>query len=63
MQESVVLTRGRLLFYVKNPGHYDAQLYRLYKNLQETYGYSDLDAFLVLKDILGAVWNRIHPTK
>ena len=43
--------------------YYDAQLYRLYKNLQETYGYSDLDAFLVLKDILGAVWNRIHPTK
>ena len=37
--------------------YYDAQLYRLYKNLQETYGYSDLDAFLVLKDILGAVWN------
>ena len=34
--------------------YYDAQLYRLYKNLQETYGYSDLDAFLVLKDILGA---------
>ena len=30
----------------------------LLQDLKRTYGYSELDAFLVLKDILAAVWKE-----
>ena len=36
---------------------FQAALRRLLEDLGETYGYSALDAFLVLKDILGALWS------
>lgn len=35
---------------------YAAELERLLDNLQKEYGYSELDTFLVLKDILASVW-------
>ena len=37
--------------------YYAAELNRLLTDLKEKYGYNDLDAFLVLKDILAVVWN------
>lgn len=37
--------------------YYAAELSKLLADLQEKYGYNDLDAFLVLKDILAVVWN------
>lgn len=36
---------------------YAAELERLLKDLEKRYGYTELDAFLVLKDILAGVWN------
>lgn len=38
-------------------GEYIAELARLLRKLQEEYGYRGLDALLVLKDILGNIWN------
>lgn len=35
---------------------FEAELLRLLDQLEQTYGYGSLDAFLVLKDILGAMW-------
>ena len=37
---------------------YAAELRRLLDDLQARYGYGDLDAFLVLKDILAAIWGE-----
>lgn len=37
---------------------YAAGLERLLDGLQKRYGYNELDAFLVLKDILASVWKR-----
>ena len=37
---------------------YGCELQKLLKQLKQEYGYSDLDALLVLKDILGREWNR-----
>lgn len=36
---------------------FTAELSRLLEELQKEYGYSPLDAFLVLKDILAGIWN------
>ncbi len=38
--------------------HYVARLDALLKDLRNAYGYSELDAFLVLKDILAVVWKH-----
>ena len=38
-------------------GEYSLQLERLLRKLSADYGYSDLDSFLVLKDILAQLWN------
>lgn len=35
---------------------YAAELSRLLEDLEKTHGYNELDAFLVLKDILACVW-------
>ena len=35
---------------------YASELERLLEELKKTYGYNELDAFLVLKDILAKVW-------
>ncbi len=35
---------------------YALQLGRLIDDLEKKYGYDDMNAFLVLKDILAAVW-------
>ena len=35
---------------------FEAELRRLLDQLEQTYGYGSLDAFLVLKDILGSMW-------
>ena len=35
---------------------YASELCRLLSSLEQRYGYSELDSFLVLKDILAAVW-------
>ena len=35
---------------------YAAELERMLEELKRTYGYNELDAFLVLKDILAQVW-------
>ena len=35
---------------------YAAQLKRMLQDLEKKYGYNELDAFLVLKDILAYVW-------
>ncbi len=37
---------------------YEAELERLLEKLKREYGYGELDAFLVLKDILAGVWKR-----
>ncbi len=37
---------------------YEEELERLLKDLEKRYGYEELDAFLVLKDILAVVWKR-----
>ncbi|MDO5411782.1 MAG: helix-turn-helix transcriptional regulator, partial [Lachnospiraceae bacterium] len=37
-------------------GMYAAELKRLLDDLQKRYGYDELNAFLVLKDILASVW-------
>ena len=37
---------------------YEAELERLLERLKREYGYGELDAFLVLKDILAGVWKR-----
>lgn len=36
--------------------YYAAELWKLLIDLKKKYGYNDLDAFLVLKDILAVVW-------
>ncbi len=48
-----------LLTYQKqvNTPNYAARLSIMIDELKEEYGYSELDAFLVLKDILAKVWN------
>ena len=40
-----------------NTPYYAVKLEVLLKQLREEYGYNELDAFLVLKDILAQVWN------
>lgn len=40
-----------------NTEEYRRQLDRLLQKLSDDYGYSDLDSFLVLKDILAELWN------
>ena len=37
---------------------YEEQLQKLLSNMEKQYGYNALDAFLVLKDILGQLWNK-----
>ncbi len=37
-------------------GHYAAALEELLQSLKTSYGYNDLDAMLVLKDILSHIW-------
>ena len=37
---------------------YAEQLGRLLDNLKKEYGYGELDAMLVLKDILASVWKK-----
>lgn len=37
---------------------YEEQLEKLLANMEKEYGYNALDAFLVLKDILGQLWNK-----
>ena len=37
---------------------YEEQLEKLLANVESEYGYNSLDAFLVLKDILGQLWNK-----
>lgn len=41
---------------------YGRKLQKLLGQLKIEYGYNDLDALLVLKDILGRVWNRKERT-
>ena len=41
---------------------YGRELHKLLGQLKIEYGYNDLDALLVLKDILGRVWNRKERT-
>ena len=41
---------------------YGHKLQKLLEQLKKEYGYNDLDALLVLKDILGRVWNRKERT-
>lgn len=36
---------------------YAAELEKMLNDLEKKYGYSELDSFLVLKDILASVWN------
>lgn len=36
---------------------YETELNRMLRDLEKKYGYNELDAFLVLKDILANVWN------
>ena len=43
-------------------GKYGRELQKLLGQLKKEYGYNDLDALLVLKDILGRVWNRKERT-
>lgn len=38
--------------------YYAAGLWKLFIDLEKKYGYNDLDAFLVLKDILAVVWKN-----
>ncbi len=37
---------------------YMAELDKLLNDLERKYGYSELDSFLVLKDILASLWNK-----
>lgn len=37
---------------------YEEQLQKLLSDMEKQYGYNALDAFLVLKDILGQLWNK-----
>lgn len=37
---------------------YEEQLQKLLFDMEKEYGYNALDAFLVLKDILGQLWNK-----
>ena len=39
-----------------NTANYAVRLMRMLGELKEEYGYQELDAFLVLKDILAKVW-------
>lgn len=39
-------------------GCYAKELDRLLKDIEKRYGYGELDAFLILKDILAAVWKN-----
>lgn len=39
-----------------NTANYAVRLMRMLDELKEEYGYQELDAFLVLKDILAKVW-------
>lgn len=41
-----------------DPSRYEEALVRLLNDLEKDYGYSRLDAFLVLKDILGGLWSN-----
>ena len=41
-----------------NLDHYTPQLEGMLAKLKGEYGYSDEDAFLVLKDILARIWNK-----
>lgn len=41
---------------------YGRELQKLLGQLKIEYGYNDLDALLVLKDVLGRVWNRKERT-
>lgn len=38
--------------------YYEEKLQKLLAYMQEMYHYNELDAFLVLKDILGQLWNK-----
>ena len=40
----------------RNTGNYVARLNIMIDELKKEYGYNELDAFLVLKDILAKVW-------
>ena len=42
---------------------YAAELCRLLDSLEQRYGYNELDSFLVLKDILAAVWKGREEVK
>lgn len=37
---------------------YEEQLQKMLFDMEKEYGYNALDAFLVLKDILGQLWNK-----
>ena len=39
-------------------GQYSRELEKMLMRLKADYGYSDEDAFLVLKDILAQIWNE-----
>lgn len=41
-----------------NVADYEKQLKKLLADMEKQYGYDALDAFLVLKDILGRMWNK-----
>ncbi len=41
-----------------NTANYALRLQNMIDELKEEYGYNDMDAFLVLKDILGNVWQK-----
>ena len=49
-----------LLSYQKevNTANFAARLSMMLEELKRDYGYTDLDAFLVLKDILGKLWTN-----
>jgi len=42
-----------------NTPNYEVRLIEMLNELKKEYGYNDLDAFLVLKDILAQVWKRV----
>jgi len=46
-----------------NISYYTVRLEAMLRELRSAYGYSELDAFLVLKDILAQVWNEKKHTK
>ncbi len=41
-----------------NVGYYEVQLNAMLQTMRDEYSYSELDAMLVLKDILAQVWKR-----